>query len=256
MKFWRPVILLLLLALVPSGCTTEKGVKQKDLHLNLKSETALPTSKQTIQPIRLSLSGYQFDPLKGEPTVPPSLDQGAWYSEGKRLFLVQLKQFGPEVNRWKEQARNKGMEFLDFTEVNTYLVCADSNLAADLRQDDFVRAIVDYKLAYKLSQEILSEWENYVGPPAGNDRTCALSGSKHFLLRLRKPGDREAVAEAVRENNGRVLGPNSSQSIVLNIVAPPQILPKIVHLPQILGVKVAKNTGSAISDDIVEWDFG
>jgi hypothetical protein len=96
---------------------------------------------------QIVLARYQFDPLEGEPVLPPDLVSGE-----ETLWIVQLQ--GPIRPAWRADLEQMGVEIHDYLPEFAYLCSLPAGAAATVRSLGFVRWVGAYHPAYKLSSNI------------------------------------------------------------------------------------------------------
>ena len=96
----------------------------------------------------LFLNRFQFDPLLGEPELPP--EQQTTYEPGEEgFYLVQF--FGPTNLEWLEGLQAAGAIVIRYQPNHAYLVLMTPEEAALVEQQDFVRWVGVYHAAYRIA---------------------------------------------------------------------------------------------------------
>jgi uncharacterized repeat protein (TIGR01451 family) len=106
----------------------------------------------------LFLNRFQFDPLEGEPEIPP--EQQTEYAPGEvGFYLVQL--IGPTLEDWLVVLTDLDVGLVQFQPSHAYLVRMTPEKADEVAQLDFVRWVGVYHAAYRLAPTLL----DLVQPP-------------------------------------------------------------------------------------------
>jgi uncharacterized repeat protein (TIGR01451 family) len=106
----------------------------------------------------LFLNRFQFDPLEGEPEIPP--EQQTEYAPGEvGFYLVQL--IGPTLEDWLVVLADLDVVLVQFQPSHAYLVRITPEKADEVAQLDFVRWVGVYHAAYRLAPTLL----DMVEPP-------------------------------------------------------------------------------------------
>jgi hypothetical protein len=110
----------------------------------------------------LLLSRFRFDPLDGEPELPP--DQQTTYAPGEEGFhLVQF--FGPTREEWLVELEAAGVLLIQFQPRFAYIVRMTPEVAAAVETLPFVRWVGVYHAAYRIAPTLL-QFEPIPGPSA------------------------------------------------------------------------------------------
>ena len=100
----------------------------------------------------LFLNRFQFDPLEGEPQIPPK--ERTAYEPGEDGFhLVQF--FGPTRDEWLDGLRATGAIVIQFQPSHAYIVRMTPEEAALVDEQDFVRWVGVYHAAYRIAPSLL-----------------------------------------------------------------------------------------------------
>ena len=104
------------------------------------------------QSVMLRLKYATFDPLQGEPKLPPVLHTDAHRGTGEGAYIVQFN--GPIQEAWTDQVRALGGRVMDYLPDFAYLVWMDGATREQVAALDTVRWVGLYQPAYKLSPNL------------------------------------------------------------------------------------------------------
>jgi PKD repeat protein/subtilisin family serine protease len=104
------------------------------------------------QGVMLRLKYATFDPLQGEPQMPPALHTDAHRGAGEGAYIVQFK--GPVQIPWTDQVRALGGRVMGYLPDFAYLVWMDGAAREQVAALDPVRWVGLYQPAYKLSPNL------------------------------------------------------------------------------------------------------
>lgn len=108
-----------------------------------------------VAPPLVKLAGFEFDPLKGEPGIPPGLDVAPREDAAPPAVSEWVVQFrGPVMEQWKDAVTQVGLKLYDYIPEYAFLAKGTASQIADLRRLSFVRAIIPFRPAYKVSPEL------------------------------------------------------------------------------------------------------
>jgi len=141
--------LLLLLAVVAllQACGEGGGTSE-----STSARAASTSPNHGYQEFLLLLNRFQFDPAKGEPELPP--DQITSYGPGEEgFYLLQL--VGPTRDEWLKRLQGAGAIVIQFQPTFAYIVRMTPEVAKQVAQEDFVRAVVVYHAAYRIAPSLL-----------------------------------------------------------------------------------------------------
>jgi hypothetical protein len=104
----------------------------------------------------LFLNRFRFDPLRGEPSLPPG--QQTAYAHGQPgFYLIQL--VGPTREAWLSRLRSAGVALIQFQPNHAYIVRMTPEQAVALRSHRFVRWVGIYHAAYRIAPSTLAPTE-------------------------------------------------------------------------------------------------
>lgn len=143
--------------------------------------SAASAAGQEQQPdLLLLLNRFRFDPLLGEPPLPP--EQTSTYPPGEEgFFLLQL--VGPTRDDWLTRLQASGVTFVQFQPTFAYIVRMTPEEADSVAAEDFVRAVVIYHAAYRIAPSLL---QLPSGPIENLDITIYDDGQGSFDRTLRQ----------------------------------------------------------------------
>ncbi len=98
----------------------------------------------------VDLNQYRFDPVVGEPALPPALQ--SIQTDGPALYLVQFS--GPVEESWKAEVTGLGARFYGYVPDYTFIVRMDRAASQAARSLPHVRWVGLYHTAYRISPEI------------------------------------------------------------------------------------------------------
>jgi uncharacterized repeat protein (TIGR01451 family) len=100
----------------------------------------------------LFLNRYRFDPLAGEPEIPP--EQMTSYEPGEKGFhLVQF--VGPTKDEWLDELQSSGASIIQFQPSHAYIVSATPEEAAAIDDLEFTRWVGVYHAAYRIGPSLV-----------------------------------------------------------------------------------------------------
>jgi len=146
-------------------------------------------------PFELLLNRYRFDPLEGEPELPP--EQQTMYDPGEEgFYLVQF--FGPTQDEWLEELAEAGVTLVQFQPSLAYIVRMTPEAAAAVEELSFVRWVGVYHAAYRIAPSLL-EFEPIPGPSA------PLQPINNVDITLFAGDDLQEDLVAIREAGGEII---------------------------------------------------
>lgn len=108
-----------------------------------------------VVPSLLQLAGFEFDPLAGEPKIPPGFDVVAGEDTAAPAASAWVVQFrGPVMEQWKNAVTLLGLKLYDYIPDYAFIAKGTSSQIADARRLSFVRAVIPLRPAYKVSPEL------------------------------------------------------------------------------------------------------
>ena len=156
----------------------------------------------------ISMRTRVFDPLVGDATIPPQLMAGS----ENRLFYVQFKT--EIIQDYRDALLNEGVEVIRYFPHHSYIVRMERSDVARIASQDFVRAVVDMHVGYKLEESVVAQ------VLADGD----VSG-RYDLMLANKHTDADAVEQLVRDLGGTNVSPASGSILVsANLTSADQLL--------------------------------
>lgn len=192
---------------------------------------AAPEASDGAGPL-IRLKGFTFDPLAGEPPLPPNLRLEAYPPGRPGVYLVQLH--GPPTAAWREGLAAQGVRLLDYVPDWAYLVQADAGRAEALRALPYVRWVGLYQPAYKLDPSLL--------PQAATPDLSAASPVTLTVELLPSAREREALKAAWAQVGGEVLAPEGGLEALareryVRAVVPAGGLATLAAQPEVLWIE-------------------
>jgi uncharacterized repeat protein (TIGR01451 family) len=162
----------------------------------------------------LLLSRFRFDPLDGEPELPP--DQQTSYAPGEEgFYLVQF--VGPVRDEWLAELEAAGVLLIQFQPSFAYIVRMTPEVAASVETLSFVRWVGVYHAAYRIAPTLL-QFEPIPGPSA------PLQLIENVDVTIYNDGRVEEMIAAIENFGGRLVDQFSmspDESLVTAIFALP-----------------------------------
>jgi serine protease AprX len=124
----------------------------------LGSGNGLANSTPVEHPIFIHLKAATFDPVLGEPDLPPGLTVAGYAAGTRGYYLVQFN--GPVQREWKAALEAAGAQILDYIPDFAFKVRMNPAQAARAAELSFVRWVGIFQPAYKLSPALKLEGEN------------------------------------------------------------------------------------------------
>jgi len=116
------------------------------------SVSAQETRSDGESSVLLRLKYATFDPLDGEPDMPPNLRLDAYAKAGAAAYIVQFR--GPIEEEWPAQIEFLGARLVDYIPDYAFLVWMDGQAQAKIENLKQVRWVGLYQPAYKLSPNL------------------------------------------------------------------------------------------------------
>ena len=144
--------LVLIVATLLQACSGGGSDSAADRAAEDARRRAAATSDGPPVEALLLLNRYSFDPVRGEPTLPPELS--TTYAPGiEGFYLVQLT--GPTQDSWLERLTASGVKLVQFQPTHAYIARMTPENATKIRSETFVRAVVVYHAAYRIAPPLL-----------------------------------------------------------------------------------------------------
>ena len=200
----------------------------------------------------LLLNRFRFDPLEGEPELPPGED--TTYAPGEEGFhLVQF--FGPTQDEWLEELMAADVDIVQFQPSLAYIVRMTPEVADAVEALPFVRWVGVYHAAYRIAPSLL-EQEPIPGPsapqqPINNVDITLFAGDslEEDLAAIREAGG-QLIQEVVASPEGTL------RSAVT--VLPFESLVDVAQLNSVLWMNFSSPTpgfDDEVSDQIVTGNY-
>jgi hypothetical protein len=169
---------------------------------------------------QIQLRTHQFDPLEGEPWMPPELQAQEPQPGEEGYYLVQLT--GPVYEHQKSAIASNGAELWDYIPQYAFIVRMTPEAAQAVRSLEFVRWVGLYHPAYKLDPAIGTH--TFRTPARINDPWLLIVAMVH------RSQDAEAAAAEIAALGTEVLDvvPDGAKRVIAR--APENVLNGIVCL--------------------------
>ncbi|MDT8307024.1 MAG: S8 family serine peptidase [Anaerolineae bacterium] len=200
----------------------------------LQAQGILVTQQEAT--FELLLNRFRFDPLEGEPELPP--DQQTSYEPGEAgFFLVQFA--GPTRDEWLAELEAAGALILQFQPSFAYIVRMTPEEAVAVEALPFVRWVGVYHAAYRIAPSLLAR-EPIPGPAA------PLQLIQNVDLSLFTGEGVEADLDAIRGLGGEIIQeyPAAPEDPFLTIIAslPFESLAEVAQLSTVLWMNFSSPT--------------
>jgi subtilisin family serine protease len=216
----------------------------------------LALAQDTDERTLLLLSRFRFDPRAGEPAIPA--EQRTAYAPGQQgFYLVQF--VGPVRDEWLDDLRAAGVAFIQYQASFAYIVRMPPELVPVAQGRPFVRAVVVYHAAYRISPSLLQRTQ----PPVEIGRARAQRFQAAALIDnveavVYDDGRLDETLAEIKHLGGVVVqqfpsGPTSSFVTVIFAAPPPSVTP-IAQLPAVLWMNYSSpvpGLDDEVSDQIV-----
>lgn len=163
--------------------------------ISLDGKEYLPPKATSYE---ILLKYAEFDPLYGEPSIPPGL---AAEPSSAGVYIVQF--VTQPLEEYRQHLQHLGCTLYHFLANHSYLVAMDEETKRQVQSLPFVRWVGAYHPAYKLPVELLQEWM------AGQLQSASPT---FYNIQVFEEGlvQKQRVAERIRALGGRVeeLSPN------------------------------------------------